>query len=201
MSFTLVPNEPRSFRQLNHKVLLEIFLSTILFLVPGFFISFDKYWFICGVCAAFIAVRHGFYHLIFINGIIFNYILPLINFGSLENGTHGSTQLLSVHLGMSTMFFGSALIGRVISDLRNSEQELTSHKKHIEEMNTQLSKANHEMDRFVYSVSHEISAPLKSIKGRIAISKLESKGNADFHYISKIEQSVSKLEDFTEEIF
>lgn len=202
LSFTLVPNEPQFFKRLNHKGLLEILLSTILFLVLGFFISFDKYWFVYGVCATFIAVRHGFCYVIFINGIIFifNYILPLINFGSLEYGTHGSTQLFNVHLGMSTMFFGSALIGRVISDLRNSEEELTTQKKHIEETNSQLSKANHEMDRFVYSVSHDISAPLKSIKGLIAISKLESKDNTEFPYISKIEQSVSKLEDFTEEI-
>ena len=202
LSFTLVPNEPQSFKRLNSKGLVEIFLITILFLVLGFFISFDKYWFIYGVCATFIAVRHGFCYVIFINGIIFifNYILPLINFGNLEYGTHGSTQLFNVHLGMSTMFFGSALIGRVISDLRNSEKELTNQKKHVEETNRQLSNANHEMDRFVYSVSHDISAPLKSIKGLIAISKLESKVNADFPYIAKIEQSVSKLEDFTEEI-
>jgi signal transduction histidine kinase len=202
LSFTLIPNEPQSFRKLNYQGLWEIFLITILFLVLGFFISFDKYWFIYGVCATFIAVRHGFCYVIFINGIIFifNYILPLIKFDNLEYGTHGATPLFNVHLGMSTMFFGSALIGRVISDLRKSEKELTDQKKQIEDANAQLSKTNHEMDRFVYSVSHDISAPLKSIKGLIAISKLESKDHVEFPYISKIEQSVSKLEDFTEEI-
>jgi two-component system, sensor histidine kinase len=202
LSFTLVPNEPQSFKELNRKGLFEIFLITILFLVLGFFISFDKYWFVYGVCATFIAVRHGFCYVIFINGIIFifNYILPLINFGSLEYGIHASTQLFNVHLGMSTMFFGSALIGRVISDLRNSEKELTVQKRQIESANSQLSKTNHEMDRFVYSVSHDISAPLKSIRGLIAVSKLESNNNSEFPYISRIEQSVKKLEDFTEEI-
>ncbi|MEY4931256.1 MAG: hypothetical protein RI909_1980, partial [Bacteroidota bacterium] len=182
LSFTLIPNEPQSFRSLNYQGLWEIFLITLLFLVLGFFISFDKYWFIYGVCATFIAVRHGFCYVIFINGIIFifNYILPLIKFDHLEYGTHGSTPLFNVHLGMSTMFFGSALIGRVISDLRNSEKELTDQKKQVEDANAQLSKANHEMDRFVYSVSHDISAPLKSIKGLIAISKLESKDHAEF---------------------
>jgi len=202
LSFTLVPNEPQSFKALNYHALWEIFLATVLFLVLGFVISFDKYWFIYGVCATFIAVRHGFCYVIFINGIIFifNYILPLINFDNLQFGWHGSTPLFNVHLGMSSMFFGSALIGRVISDLRNSETKLIDQKKQMEETNVQLSKANHEMDRFVYSVSHDISAPLKSIKGLIAISKLESKDQAEFPYISKIEQSVSKLEDFTEEI-
>jgi signal transduction histidine kinase len=101
---------------------------------------------------------------------------------------------------MGTMFFGSALIGRVISDLWNSEAELMVQKKQVEEANGQLSKANHEMDRFVYSVSHDISAPIKSIKGLIAISKLESDSPTQFPYMPKIEESVKKLEDFTEEI-
>ena len=202
LAFTLVPNDPQSFKELNYQGLWEIFLITILFLVLGFFISFDKYWFIYGASATFIAVRHGFSYVIFINGVIFifNYILPLINFGNLEYGTHGVAQLFNVHLGMSTMFLGAALIGRVISDLQNSERELTTQKKQIEEANNQLSKTNHEMDRFVYSVSHDISAPLKSIRGLIAISKLESLNNLEFPYITKIEQSVNKLEDFTEEI-
>jgi signal transduction histidine kinase len=139
---------------------------------------------------------------IFINAIIFilNYILPLIDFGNVEYGAHGASQLFNVHMGMSTMFFGSALIGRVISDLRYSEHELKIQKEKIEQTNDQLNKANHELDRFVYSVSHDISAPLKSIKGLIAISKLESKGQPDTPYILMIEQSVKKLEDFTEEI-
>jgi two-component system, sensor histidine kinase len=202
LSFTLVPNNPSLFSSINYKSMAEIFLVTIFFLMLGFFISFDKYWFVYGVGATFIAVRHGFSYVIFINAIIFtlNYILPLINFGSLQYGTHGPIQLVSVHLGMSTMFLGSALIGRVISDLRNSENELKIQKQAIEEANNQLSKTNHEMDRFVYSVSHDISAPIKSIKGLIAITKLESMKETEIPYISKIEQSVKKLEDFTEEI-
>lgn len=202
LSFTLVPNDPRSFQSLNYRGLVEIFFVTLFFLVLGFFLSFDKYWFLYGVGATFIAIRYGFCYVIFINAIIFilNYILPIINFGSLQYGDHGPAPLLSVHLGMATMFFGSALIGRVISDLRNSEEELRIQKQHAEETNSQLSKANHEMDRFVYSVSHDISAPIKSIKGLIAISKLESNDHSEFPYLPKIEESVKKLEDFTEEI-
>lgn len=202
LSFRLVINNPLPYQELSQRGLLEIILATLLFFTLGFFVSFDKYWFIYGVGATLIAVRHGFGNVILINAIIFilNYLIPLINFGSWEYGTHSSTQLVSVHLGMTTMFFGSAIIGRVICDLRNTQKELIVQKKQIENSNIQLSKANHEMDRFVYSVSHDISAPLKSIRGLIAISKLESKSDLEFPYLARIEESVEKLEAFTEEI-
>jgi signal transduction histidine kinase len=100
---------------------------------------------------------------------------------------------------MTSMFFGSALIGRVISDLRNSEESIMEQKVKLEDSNARLRKANQEMDRFVYSVSHDITAPLKSIRGLISIGKLENRSN-EFPYIDKIEQSVKRLEDFSEEI-
>jgi len=63
------------------------------------------------------------------------------------------------------MFFVSALIGRALSDSRDKEEELNEQKKNLEIANGQLQKTNLDLDRFVYSVSHDISAPLKSIKG------------------------------------
>lgn len=202
VAFKLVPNEIQSFTQLNYKAIAEIIIITVLYLVIGFFISFDKYWFIYGVTATFIAVRHGFCYVTLINSIIFlfNYIIPLINFGSWEYSIGTSTQLVNVHLGMTSMFFGSALIGRVISDLRNSEESTSEQKKQLEMSNEELRKTNQDLDRFVYSVSHDISAPLKSIRGLISIGKLEQTNNVNFPYIDKIEQSIQKLEDFSEEI-
>ncbi len=179
----------------------ELVAITILFVGLSFLVDFDKYWFLYGIVAAMVAVRNGFYTVILANLIIFilNYILPLLNFGSLKHGSIVTTQLLSVHLGMGTMFFASALIGRVITDLRKTEAKLTEQKSQIEKANQQLTMANREMDRFVYSVSHDISSPLKSIKGLIAISRLE-KDKESFPYLNQIELSVQKLEDFVGEV-
>ncbi len=189
-------------KYVSSRALSEFVGIATLFIVLGFFVTFDKYWFLYGIGAMLLALRHGFNYVVLVNSMIFilNYILPFFKFEKLVHALNVSTESLDVHLGMGTMFFGSALIGRVISDLQNSERELTIQKKQIEEVNSRLSKANHEMDRFVYSVSHDISAPLKSIKGLITISKLESEGKSEIPYLSKIEQSVKKLEDFTEEI-
>ncbi len=179
----------------------ELVTITVLFVGLSFLVDFDKYWFLYGIVAAMVAVRNGFYTVILANLIIFilNYILPLLNLGSLKHGSVVTTHLLSVHLGMGTMFFASALIGRVVTDLRKTEAKLIEQKSQIEKTNQQLTTANREMDRFVYSVSHDISAPLKSIKGLITISRLE-KDKGEFLYLNQIEVSVQKLESFVGEV-
>ena len=179
----------------------ELLATTFVFVGLSFFMAFDRYWFLYGIVASLLAVRNGFDTVILANLIIFmlNYILPLLNLGNLVLDSKISSQLLSVHLGMGTMFFASALIGRVITDLRKTEAILIDQKKQIEKSNQQLILANSEMDRFVYSVSHDISAPLKSIQGLIAISKLE-KQNENFPYLNKIEASAQKLEEFIGEV-
>jgi two-component system, sensor histidine kinase len=178
----------------------ELVVTTILFAALSFLIDFDKYWYLYGIVAAMIAVRNGFGTVILANLIIFilNYILPLLNLSHFIQASSVSSHLLSVHLGMGTMFFASALIGRVITDLRKTESELNKQKNKIEKTNQQLILANREMDRFVYSVSHDISAPLKSIKGLIGLSRLEKEESSP--YLNKIEQSVQKLEDFVREV-
>lgn len=176
----------------------ELVFVTILFLSLSFFIDFSRYWFIYGIVASLVAVRNGFETVIIANSVIFllNYILPLVDFTEIIQGT---TQRLNVHMGMGTMFFASSLIGRAISDLLNTESELIQQKKQIEESNDKLTRANREMDRFVYSVSHDISAPLKSILGLINLSRIEQKAEVN-PYLDKIELSARKLEDFVTEV-
>jgi PAS domain S-box-containing protein len=57
-----------------------------------------------------------------------------------------------------------------------------------------------ELDRFVYSASHDLSAPLKSILGLLNITRMEANEPAVLIYIDKMEQSINKLEDFIGEI-
>jgi signal transduction histidine kinase/ligand-binding sensor domain-containing protein len=68
----------------------------------------------------------------------------------------------------------------------------------IEKRNAELRKLNEELDRFVYSTSHDLRAPLASIMGLVNLSRLE-KDNKD-HYIDLIEKSVGKLDQFIGEI-
>ncbi|GCC51946.1 hypothetical protein SanaruYs_21770 [Chryseotalea sanaruensis] len=127
-----------------------------------------------------------------------SYLLPLFDFASSLLITQGSTQYFSVHLGMSTMMFVSALVGRVVSDLSETERNLKEQKGKAEIMNAELEQKNEELDRFVYSVSHDLSAPLKSIKGLVNISRIEPQQS--HIYIDKIDKSVNRLEEFIEEV-
>ena len=184
----------------NRNTLLLFFAILVVSILLSFRIPFDRYWFIYGIGALIIAIRLGFEWAIAINLSVFilNYILPLIDVLS-SIILQGSSQLTNVHLGSAMMMFTALLVGRVVSDLRSSEQNLVIQKAEIEKANRQLKQANEELDRFVYSVSHDLSAPLKSIKGLVGVSKLENtSGHGE--YLDMIEKSVVRLEDFISEV-
>jgi two-component system, sensor histidine kinase and response regulator len=61
----------------------------------------------------------------------------------------------------------------------------------------QLQKAYNELDRFAYSASHDLRAPLTSILGIINLAKMEGKKDK---YLDMIEKSVHKLDVFTKNI-
>jgi signal transduction histidine kinase/ligand-binding sensor domain-containing protein len=68
----------------------------------------------------------------------------------------------------------------------------------VEKRNAELRKLNSELDRFVYSTSHDLRAPLSSILGLINLSRMEQ-GNREL-YLSMIEKSIHKLDEFIKEI-
>jgi len=65
----------------------------------------------------------------------------------------------------------------------------------VQERTSRLVKANQELDRFVYSASHDLSAPLKSILGLIELTKLENQSTSLSQHLAHMEKSVLKLED------
>ncbi len=65
--------------------------------------------------------------------------------------------------------------------------------------NEELQKTNNELNRFVYSASHDLRAPLMSILGITKLAKLENQ-DSDNEYIDMIERSVSKLDVFIQNI-
>jgi ligand-binding sensor domain-containing protein/signal transduction histidine kinase len=58
----------------------------------------------------------------------------------------------------------------------------------------ELDKTVMELDRFVYSASHDLSAPLKSIRGLVNVGKLEKDYSRVNEYYQYIENSIDKLE-------
>lgn len=70
----------------------------------------------------------------------------------------------------------------------------------LKRQNEELIKINSELDRFVYSASHDLRAPLMSVKGLLNMIKVDpDKQNAD-HYLALMERSVEKLDNFISDI-
>ena len=66
--------------------------------------------------------------------------------------------------------------------------------------NTELQKANHELTKFVYSVSHDLRSPLTSILGLINLAKTNPVMKIAGTYFEMIENRVLKLDDFIKKI-
>ena len=101
--------------------------------------------------------------------------------------------MLKTQLGTALLFVFTIITGRLVSDMKLSEARLN-------ERNKELKQTNSELDRFVYSVSHDLSAPLKSILGLVYISRMTNEENEHRQHFDFIEKSVHKLETFVSEV-
>lgn len=70
----------------------------------------------------------------------------------------------------------------------------------VQAVNAELSKVNSELDRFVYSASHDIRAPLTSILGATKIAIDEQSPEEKNIYLNMISSSAKKLDGFIRDI-
>jgi two-component system, sensor histidine kinase len=194
----LLEPPPKKLRRPVPKTILEkseIAMISIALLVLSITIPFEKFWFAYGIIALYAAIRFGFRDAVFCNLYVFliTYVLPAFYTDVPTEILENEGSLYSIFLGNLLLSFFVALTGRVISDLRIAEDRLNR-------QNQELETANNELDRFVYSASHDLSAPLKSILGLVTISKMDSTPDSSKLYLDEIEKSVVKLDSFIGEI-
>ena len=99
---------------------------------------------------------------------------------------------------MRVMKFNSGEPFMVISHQDISERKETEHQ--LEAQNEVLTKTNAELDRFVYSASHELRAPLTSILGLLYIIEMGTKETETLEYAKMIRTSINRLDDFIKNI-
>lgn len=85
---------------------------------------------------------------------------------------------------------------------RNHETKRKKAEKALRKQNEELVKINRELDSFVYSVSHNLRAPLMSVLGLINLVQIENKKNDPGMngYFAMMQQSIHKLDDTLKEI-
>lgn len=99
------------------------------------------------------------------------------------------------------MWFSYMISARLTKSRREILQNLVNQRTHdLQKTNDELQQRNAELDRFVYSTSHDLSAPLKSLLGLISVARMDDTPEGKTQYLGMMERSVRKLEDFIHEV-
>ena len=183
----------KTLKKTRNQIELSIIVSIIL--VLSFLVEFQEYWFLYGIIALYTAIRYGFGITILINSLItlLTYILPAIWNEQFRQEMILGDEMTKIQLGNVLLYVFSLVTGRVISDARTYQSQITDQYHELEQ-------TNRELDRFVYSISHDLSAPLKSIHGLVNIARSEDMHPRIREYFEHIGMSTNKLEDFIAEI-
>lgn len=116
-----------------------------------------------------------------------------VDFSFIEKRTYSKEYLqFSYTINFLVTLICSIAIMYFLMDLHYHSQ------KSMLEKNDQLQKANAELDRFVYSASHDLRAPLSSLLGLIEVAKLDH-ASVD-RYLDMMKTKIHDLEDFIKEI-
>ncbi len=81
-----------------------------------------------------------------------------------------------------------------------AERELQQLADEVNQKNKELEKTNQELDRFLYSTSHDLQSPLSSIKGLINVARYDTTDARTHVYFDKMTERVNSLESFIKDI-
>ncbi len=87
--------------------------------------------------------------------------------------------------------------------LHGINQDITEARKvelFLDQQNKELIKANKELDRFVYSASHDLRSPLGSVMGLISLIEEDCRETETLEHVKMIKTSVNRLDGFIRNI-
>lgn len=109
------------------------------------------------------------------------------------NGKESTYEVIGVPIKNNDTVEFAAMFATDITDRIISEEQLKS-------QNQNLRKVNEELDRFVYSASHDLKAPLSSLQGLISLLKIETDHELRDDYYEMMEKSIQRLDQFIRDI-
>lgn len=105
----------------------------------------------------------------------------------------------AINRGQIYRFIDKPWDQQVLSVAIQNAYEIYHTKFLLREQNIQLQKAYEELDKFVYSASHDLRAPLASILGIIKVAKAEDAQKMP-EYIDMIDHTVNRMDAFVQNI-
>lgn len=135
--------------------------------------------------------------LIQINDISNKLTINSINFsGTLGEGTRE----IKNYLIYTNIFFILIIICSVALYFAVMFKKLERSKQEIETKNNDLIIVNKELDRFVYSASHDLRSPISSLKGLVEIIKTEEDPEEVKNYLDLMQSVLNKQDQFIKDI-
>ncbi len=124
------------------------------------------------------------------------------DFAVLEKTSHREDlDQLNLIINFAGSLLSSVLIIYFLTNVNHRrESTMLENEKQITEKNSELTKLNTELDRFVYSTSHDLMAPLSSVKGLINLAKLSEDVKEVQQCIDMMEGRVDSLQKFIRDI-
>jgi signal transduction histidine kinase len=117
--------------------------------------------------------------------------------GSLSIESYDEEDSYIINLFSSSVLFVLCILFTIKLN-ETSEKRLHDLAREVQIKNEGLEKANVELDRFLYSTSHDLRAPLMSIKGLVNLAQ-RKESDIPF-YLNLINQQTDKLDGFIQEI-
>ncbi|KIA97401.1 histidine kinase [Flavobacterium sp. KMS] len=123
-----------------------------------------------------------------------------INERNFSNTLGEGTRTIKDRLIFTNIFFILIIISSVCIYYSIMVKRIIASKREIEVKNENLTLANKELDRFVYSASHDLRSPITSLKGLIEITQMEDDLEQIREYLNLMSQSLIKQDQFINDI-
>ena len=118
-----------------------------------------------------------------------------LNYSPLPERTFTAKQLLYISsVNLVVFIYVSSYL--IVLLLRSNHYN----KKSLKEQNVALTKSNKELDRFTYSSSHDLRAPLSSLLGLINLSEKEKQESTRNEYLKMMRKQIESMDRFIREI-
>ena len=117
-----------------------------------------------------------------------------------SNSLSDGTRKIESYLIYTNIFFILIIISSVTFYYSTMLRKIELSKQEIELQNGNLVLANQELDKFVYSASHDLRSPITSLKGLIEIAEMEDDLPQIKEYLALMQQSLTLQDKFISDI-